>query len=268
MFRNSGELGYRAFWKSSYNTYAIWNLNPRGQFTQGIAVSKAQIFNLERDQQYDLDGNGQVNSESFVGSGVIIRGTEFGTTSSGFAFKANGQVNLITHGGNVTSYKFPGKGWMIRAVWPLVDGKGYRVFWKNLNNDFVIWDLNLNGVANRGDKLSLVEVLNMENAQQFDLDGNGLIGKGAGWIQSEGRGCSNVCARYGMSLTRDRGGNSCASGEVRPAGVPGRFYVHRIWGNGATGTGGMEASGYCYKKGQKRDQDQTDLTVACFCQRN
>ena len=89
------------------------------------------------------------------------------------------------------------------------------------------------------------------------------------WVATNGGVCTAVCNQKGMSSVPYQDGNYCASGEVRPEGVSGINYIYGRWGQGNEFTSGRSIGRYCYgsnaKKNQKRDDDDTDITVACYC---
>jgi len=89
-----------------------------------------------------------------------------------------------------------------------------------------------------------------------------------GFIQSNGGECNQVCRSAGRFSGLSREGALCASGENRPSSAFGSIqFIHGVWPNATPEPYNNAASvgGYCYKPGQKRDYDRTDITVGCFC---
>jgi len=86
------------------------------------------------------------------------------------------------------------------------------------------------------------------------------------WVSTNGGQCGNVCSQAGMASVPYADGNYCASGEVRPAGAS-ISYIHGTWGSGTQFRNAQSVNGYCYGASQKRDNDRTDITVACYCRR-
>ena len=76
-------------------------------------------------------------------------------------------------------------------------------------------------------------------------------------------GCGPVCVKNKTDCSL--GILSCISGETRPPECNGKInYTFGTWG-GETSTYGTEVGIYCYKPGQKRDNDATDKTVGYLC---
>lgn len=114
----------------------------------------------------------------------------------------------------------------------------------------------------------------------------------ASWFNSQPNEThEQACARNGMRPSVDLGFGICASGESRPTkglNAPYISYTYGTWGDGGNLTGGtqvivkadqyqksydddrrlVKAGGtFCYKPGQKQDDDPTDLVVAYLCTR-
>ena len=95
-------------------------------------------------------------------------------------------------------------------------------------------------------------------------------GESAGsWYQVDGRQCSSYCTSQGLKSKFDiYSGGMCASGEARAPSGSGISYPNGTFGSGAeTVPGSYQTRGgqYCYRQGQKADNDQGDRTVGCFC---
>lgn len=88
------------------------------------------------------------------------------------------------------------------------------------------------------------------------------------WVQTDGRLCADVCRAKGMVAGKDAAGASCVSGEARPASAAGLIqFTKGCWG-GCQAEGNIQTDTlgpFCYKPGQKKDADKTDLAVGCFC---
>jgi len=100
--------------------------------------------------------------------------------------------------------------------------------------------------------------------------GGGGGGQRQGWVASNREDCYQVCERAGLRLDESPEGAQCASGEVRPnsALAAGVRFPYGTWGDGSLSVYGATAYGeFCYAPGSRRDNDRTDLTVACYCSR-
>jgi len=86
----------------------------------------------------------------------------------------------------------------------------------------------------------------------------------ARWIQTNKQSCSSVCSNAGLRSIADSAGNFCASGENRPVSATGISYSYGTWG-GSGSSGGQSQGARCYRPGQKKDNDETDFTVGCYC---
>lgn len=91
------------------------------------------------------------------------------------------------------------------------------------------------------------------------------------WYQVDSKNCPNHCSSIGRTNVKGPEGAKCMSGECRSkSGVDqGIKFLY-----GCSGTGTCDPQGfheavsvnqYCYKPAQKQDDDNTDLTVGCFC---
>ena len=90
------------------------------------------------------------------------------------------------------------------------------------------------------------------------------------WYSVVGQNCSNFCASLGAYNLPSPDGFSCVSGEVRGWSAIGvvNFAPTGCWHDcrypeGFTGS--VSVGGRCYSPGQKRDNDNTDTTLGCYC---
>jgi cysteine-rich repeat protein len=94
------------------------------------------------------------------------------------------------------------------------------------------------------------------------------------WVQTWAGTCSSVCSAAGMvSAPSPTYGAYCTSGEAQNeeaytqlgAGI----YLAGCWnvpcGSSPRTVPLTPVGGYCYRDGQKRDYDATDITAACYC---
>lgn len=109
-----------------------------------------------------------------------------------------------------------------------------------------------------------------------------------GWVDAAGGGCGAVCARHGFISKNSPEGANCASGETIPwsawdSKANNQNPIDFNWGcwDGCVGGKGCHTNrcrearsepsipnikwGYCYAPGQTRDNDNTDITAACYC---
>lgn len=90
------------------------------------------------------------------------------------------------------------------------------------------------------------------------------------WYGVNGANCRTYCQSIGMFSGLSYEGAQCASGENRPASAVGSVsFSNGCWPNCSPqySNNARSVGGYCYKPGQKQDNDRTDVTVGCFCQR-
>lgn len=113
----------------------------------------------------------------------------------------------------------------------------------------------------------------------LDADGNCLLPGTWLNVDNSSKDCASTCATASMSSGPSPEGMVCASGENRPQTGQGVIsYVHGIWGGDrclheiTEGPIDMtlvhveSKDRYeCYRPGQKRDHDATDILVACYC---
>lgn len=113
-----------------------------------------------------------------------------------------------------------------------------------------------------------VDRVSQELAQIADeIDGGGGgIGFGS-WLQADGQECTSFCRSRGMQSTLSPEGAQCTSGENQVNSAIGQIvYSYGTWGGVAPSVPATSSGRFCYKPGQKRDNDRTDITVGCFCQ--
>jgi len=89
------------------------------------------------------------------------------------------------------------------------------------------------------------------------------------WVQTNGGECNAVCSGVKRISGRSpKYKNVCVSGEDRGDAV-GIRYVNGTWGGGVEFYQTTSVGNRCYgsnpSKGQKRDNDATDITVGCYC---
>ena len=96
-------------------------------------------------------------------------------------------------------------------------------------------------------------------------------------VTSYAESAAQTCARNGKPVAADQGYGTCASGEARPTQGAGYASISYKYGTfGGTSAGGTALlvsidSGpryYCYRAGQKKDGDGSDLVVAYLCRAN
>jgi hypothetical protein len=106
----------------------------------------------------------------------------------------------------------------------------------------------------------------------YELEHGGGGGGGGGFgqfYQVNGQECTQFCASQGLRLGVSPEGAQCVSGENRAASAIGQIaFVNGCWPNcsGEAFSNAMSDGRFCYKPGQKRDNDRTDVTVGCFCE--
>lgn len=109
-----------------------------------------------------------------------------------------------------------------------------------------------------------------------------------GWVNAAGGGCADVCERHGFVPKNSPEGANCASGETIPwsawdSKANNQNPIDFNWGcwDGCVGGKGCHTNrcaqarsepsipnkkwGYCYAPAQTRDNDNTDITAACYC---
>lgn len=122
-------------------------------------------------------------------------------------------------------------------------------------------------IANQLDR-----VINQLERVQRELShggGGGGGGFGGGWFQADAQECVSFCRARGMMNAISPDGAQCVSGEAQAQSAVGRIvYSYGTWGAVPVGMTSTQSSGpYCYKPGQKKDNDRSDITVGCFCRR-
>jgi hypothetical protein len=127
----------------------------------------------------------------------------------------------------------------------------------------------LNPVDEDAAGLITVDTIDGEMKQHYGLTWRRCSGGSGRWVQGDGRKrCSEVCRQSGMSPGVSPEGAACVSGEARPASATGAIdFVKGCWNSCASQgpVATQETRNYCYRPGQKKDYDRTDLTVGCFC---
>jgi hypothetical protein len=123
----------------------------------------------------------------------------------------------------------------------------------------------------QGERRLLIEgldqiLLRIRDLKQQLRRGGGHVGFG-GWMQVNGKDCTQTCRASGLVVGLSPEGASCTSGEVRPvsARLSGIQYLHGTWGQETDHVQSSSSGRFCYAPGQKRDNDRTDVTVGCFC---
>jgi len=106
-------------------------------------------------------------------------------------------------------------------------------------------------------------------SRELNQGGGGGGHFGAGWFQANAQECVSFCRSQGMFNAISPEGAQCVSGENQAMSAVGRIvYTYGTWGGGPQHQLSAQSNGgYCYKPGQGRDNDRTDLTVGCFCRR-
>lgn len=107
--------------------------------------------------------------------------------------------------------------------------------------------------------------------QQLERVSDELARPGAlrpGWFQADGQECVSFCRNLGMFNENSPDGAQCTSGENQVGSATGRIvYTYGTWGSVAPTVPARSSGAYCYKPGQKQDNDRSDITVGCFCAR-
>jgi hypothetical protein len=126
-------------------------------------------------------------------------------------------------------------------------------------------------LSQRGDaKAKVAQIMEELGAVMAALHAVDTVGRD-GWFRVEGESCPEVCDALGLVSDYSPEGAMCASGEVRPESAIGIVqFTKGCWPNCAPDAPGVVVDAasvgkHCYKPGQKRDNDRTDLTVGCFC---
>lgn len=90
----------------------------------------------------------------------------------------------------------------------------------------------------------------------------------SGWNQVFGDQCVEFCKLGGLKVGLSTEGAQCSSGENSVESSHGM--VEFVWGCWPQcykwNVKSTSVGPYCYKPGQKQDNDATDRTVGCFCQ--
>ena len=88
----------------------------------------------------------------------------------------------------------------------------------------------------------------------------------AQWYQANNQECSNFCNSRGLSNIGDPANSNalCTSGENAFSSISNIIYSYGTWG-GYQSSSTTSVWGMCYRSGQPRDNDGTDITTWCFC---
>lgn len=91
----------------------------------------------------------------------------------------------------------------------------------------------------------------------------------AAWYPVNGHDCLNYCQSIGRISGMSKEGAQCVSGENRAASalavIPFTYGCFPSHCSPEHTSKAVSMGGYCYKPGQKHDNDRTDITVGCFC---
>lgn len=89
----------------------------------------------------------------------------------------------------------------------------------------------------------------------------------AGWYQANQQECVTYCRGMGLNSGLSPEGAQCTSGENQVNSALGAIvYTYGTWGSPGTSVPARSSGAYCYKGGQKQDNDKTDITVGCYCE--
>lgn len=100
---------------------------------------------------------------------------------------------------------------------------------------------------------------------QQELQGPGQM---EGWYAAAAQSCANYCQSIGMYTAVSPEGAQCVSGENHAASAVGVVpFVYGCTSDCAPQAynNAVSVGQYCYKPGQKQDNDRTDITVGCYC---
>ena len=84
------------------------------------------------------------------------------------------------------------------------------------------------------------------------------------WYQANSQNCSTWCTSNDMQNATSPEGNTCVSGENRPASASDITFTYGTWGGGGAGNASSDST-YCYAPAQTKDYNVTDSTVGCYC---
>jgi hypothetical protein len=86
------------------------------------------------------------------------------------------------------------------------------------------------------------------------------------WYQANQKKCTSFCKQLGLKTATSPENARCASGENRFPSAEGIIsYSFGVFGAPKHSAQTLSHGGFCYAPGQKKDNDKTDRTVACFC---
>jgi hypothetical protein len=117
--------------------------------------------------------------------------------------------------------------------------------------------------ARGGDRTDMASEGLTPDVQQPDLSSGS-------WVQANSKNCLDHCATLGKMNVPSPEGAHCMSGEVRPksgidAGITFTYGCSSSCAAQGSPIVAANVGVYCYRSGQKQDNDSTDLTVGCFC---
>ncbi len=105
-------------------------------------------------------------------------------------------------------------------------------------------------------------------AEEIENGGGGGFHFGE-WLPANGQECTSFCRSRGMETAVSAEGAQCMSGENHAASGMGIIpMVNGCWPSSCLpdlNVPSVSVGRFCYKPGQKRDNDRTDITVGCFC---
>jgi hypothetical protein len=88
------------------------------------------------------------------------------------------------------------------------------------------------------------------------------------WYQANQAVCSTFCSGKGLENVASPDGAYCISGEARPKSAIDAKIKFTYGCSSSCNPQNQPTTchgEYCYRPGQKQDDDDTDLTVGCFC---
>ncbi|WP_247556641.1 M10 family metallopeptidase C-terminal domain-containing protein [Bradyrhizobium sp. 138] len=184
--------GYQVVWKNSNtNQYSVWTTDGGGSFISDIgsvSPTSAALMSLESSFHQDLNADGAIglvstNIESFGSTSLVQTGSNYLLNAV-----AGGIGPSLKFGGAVVTAGQFGEAWAPIAA--EATGAGYQVVWKNSNtNQYSVWTTDGGGnfVFDKGlVSASSVALVSLETTLHQDLNGNNVIGFGAGVVSHSG----------------------------------------------------------------------------------